>query len=46
MPDAEPAVVKRFATVADAEGWIARQKERVLSTPARPAFLRRRMGQP
>jgi hypothetical protein len=40
-PETEPALVKGFTTVADAEAWIAAQKKRVMATP-----LPRRMGSP
>jgi hypothetical protein len=34
-PDTEPALVKGFPAVADADAWIAAQKKRVLANPSR-----------
>ena len=34
-PETDPALVKGFATAADAEDWITNQKKRVLATPSR-----------
>jgi hypothetical protein len=41
-PEAEPAMVRSFATVADAETWIAKQKVRVLESRPRRTYYQRR----
>ncbi|MGE0373647.1 MAG: hypothetical protein AB7Q01_17440 [Gammaproteobacteria bacterium] len=45
-PEAEPALVKGFATAADAEAWIAVQKTRVLASQARRHSFRDRRPAP
>jgi len=42
-PEAEPALVSRFATPADADAWITRQKARVLESRPNQRFRRRIM---
>jgi hypothetical protein len=41
VADAEPAMVRGFATSEDAEQWVSRQKERISSSAGKNSRFRR-----